>query len=488
MSFRALWIITHDKGENASVRFSRRFATVEHRAKKFGGSLYVAVPEDSSVLKLLLTELGLSDPHKPFVLLRDDCRRCPKTPTYELRVGPGQETLWPVVVITQGPVILACLGLVEVPLEPRPPMAKLMCVSQGITFLLGLQNFLLGPGGKFDNEVIASRLAMLPPVLLEVLPFGTPLDVPSVKAPATSSVVAPAGSQKHPVWKTGFHRGRAVVNIALTETVRSMQYGDPSKQDTWDVYGTVMCKCEVEGVLPDVTVTLTLPPNGSPLQDILVHHCVTSLDSSILTACSVDNSDGSSFSGPYKFPFSPPLEPFRLCGYTSQVPVPPILGSYQLKEEEKILLLSANLKLHESVKNSFEYCEAHLSFFNRSQMGFMDVKVSSGHVDVFKEKNLLVWVLGPKFPKSREVTMEGRINFSGPAAGPTDPICTELTAYMKLYFKVPDITLSGCCVDQNSVQVYSSAKPKIITSRALKSKDYYIWNSTSPAPICQMSL
>lgn len=82
----------------------------------------------------------------------------------------------------------------------------------------------------------------------------------------------------------------------------------------------VLCEqCEVEGVLPNVTVTLALPPNGSPLQDILVHPCVTSLDSSILTASSVDNCDGSAFSGPYKFPFSPPLEPFRLCSYTSQV-------------------------------------------------------------------------------------------------------------------------------------------------------------------------
>lgn len=48
-----------------------------------------------------------------------------------------------------------------------------------------------------------------------------------------------------------------------------------------------------------------------------------------------------------------------------QVPVPPILGSYQLKEEQNQLSVSVTLKLHESVKNSFEYCEAHLPFFNR---------------------------------------------------------------------------------------------------------------------------
>lgn len=28
--------------------------------------------------------------------------------------------------------------------------------------------------------------------------------------------------------------------------------------------------------------------------------------------------------------------------------------------------------------------------------------------------------------------MEGKISFSGSAAGPTDPLCTELTAYIKV--------------------------------------------------------
>ncbi len=78
-------------------------------------------------------------------------------------------------------------------------------------------------------------------------------------------------------------------------------------------------QCEVEGVLPNVTVTLTLPPNGSPLQDILVHPCVTSLDASILTACSVDENDGSAFQGHTSSPFHRLWSLFRLCCYTSQV-------------------------------------------------------------------------------------------------------------------------------------------------------------------------
>ncbi|KAM9842345.1 AP-5 complex subunit mu-1 [Aulostomus maculatus] len=484
MSLRALWIISHDKGENGSIRFSRRFSTVEHRAKILAGGSYVAVPEDSIMLQLLLTELGLSDPQKSYVPLRDDCLYRQRSPALELRLdGPVKRVLWPVVAISQGSLILACLCLVDAPAEPRPPLSSLLSVSQGLTLLSGLQTFLLGSGSKPDNEGLPSRLAMLPSVLLQVCPLGTPLDVPPLGAPPVSTVPAPAGSQKQPAWKTGFYRGRAVVNIALLETVRSMQYGNQSQQDLWDVYGTVTCKCDVEGVLPNVMVTLTLPPNGSPLQDILVHPCVTSLDSSILVSSSVDNFDSSGFSGPYKFPFSPPLEPFRLCSYTSQVPVPPILGLYQLKEDDNLLRVSVTLKLHESVKNSFEYCDAHIPFFNRDQMSVVDVKVSSGQLDVVKEKNLLVWILGQKFPKSREVTMEGRISFSGPAPGPTDPLCTELTAYIRLYFKVPDTTLSGCSVDQHSVQVYSSAKPRIITSRELQAKEYYIWNSTGTAPV-----
>lgn len=484
MSLRALWILSHEKGENVSIRFSRRFATVEHRAKSLAGSSYVAVPEENTLLQLLLTELGLSDSDKSYVARRDDCVYRQRSPALELHVdGPGKGVLWPVLTISHGPLILACMPLVDAPAEPRPPLASLLSVSQGLTLLAGLKTFLLGSGGKPDCESLASRFAMLPSVLLQVCPLGTPLDVPLLAAPAMPIGSSPAGSQKQPAWKTGLHRGRAVVNVGLTETVRSMQYGNQSRQDLWDVYGTVTCKCEVEGVLPNVTVTLTLPPNGSPLQDILVHPCVTSLDSSILTASSVDNYDGSAFSGPYKFPFSPPLEPFRLCSYTSQVPVPPILGLYQLKEEENQLHVSVSLKLHESVKNSFEYCEAHLPFFNRDQMGVVELKVSSGQLDVSKEKNLLVWSLGQKFPKSREVTMEGKINFSGPAPGPADPLCTELTAYVKMYFKVPDMSLSGCSVDQHSVQVYSSAKSRIITSRELLSKEYYIWNSTGTAPV-----
>lgn len=219
---------------------------MEHRAKILAGSLYTAIPEENNFLQLLLTELGLSDPDKTYVALRDDCVYRPRSPALELRTeGPQRGILWPVLAISQGPLILACLPLVDAPAEPRPPLANLLSVSQGLTLLAGLQSFLLGSGGKTDSETLSSHLAVLPSILLQVCPLGTPLDIPPLGPPATSTVAIFSGSQKQPAWKTGLHRGRASVNVALTETVRSMQYGNRSRQDLWDVYGTVTCKVSV---------------------------------------------------------------------------------------------------------------------------------------------------------------------------------------------------------------------------------------------------
>ncbi|XP_076131222.1 AP-5 complex subunit mu-1 [Alosa pseudoharengus] len=483
MSFRAIWVLSYEKGEAAKLRFSRRYPSVERRAKLLSGPQYVAIPEDCAICRLIFTELGLEDPDRLYVAMRDDCELHQESHILALHPDGCRGTLWPFLTVTQGGLIMVCLPLVDSSAYSQSRLSSQVSISQGIAFLSGLQAFLSAGNKTHEPDSLVSRLDLLPLILFHICPLGTPVDTPHSAIFPFLAVSTPSSSQKQPAWKAGTHKGRSTVSVSVTETVRSMQYGNHSKQDLWDVYGTVMCKCEVEGTQPNITVTLSLPPNGSPLQDILAHPCVNTLDTSTLTASSMDYGDVSAFSGPYKFPFSPPLEPFRLCSYTSQVPVPPVLGSYQLKEDHGQLQLGVVLKLHESVTNSFEYCEAHLPFFNRCQMGTLDVKVTSGQVEVSKEKNLLVWVLGQKFPKSREVTLEGAVHFSGQTVGPTDPLCTDGTAYVKLYFRIPDLTLSGCCVDQHSVQVYSSTKPRVVTSRDLMSSEYYIWNSTGHTPM-----
>lgn len=226
----------------------RRYPSVEFRAKAFAGAHYVSVPENCDISQLLLTELGLADPDKPYIAARDDCSRHQRSPALELRVGSsGVRTLWPVLTIVQGGLILACLPLIELPSDPRPLLPSLASVSQGLALLSSLQAFLCGTGGKPpEPDVLASRLQTLPSILMQICPFGTPLDtLPQSGALPSALAPGPGGAQKQPAWKTGIHRGRAVVNVSLTEMVRSMQYGNQNKQDLWDVYGTVTCKVSI---------------------------------------------------------------------------------------------------------------------------------------------------------------------------------------------------------------------------------------------------
>lgn len=226
----------------------RRYPSVEFRAKTFAGAHHVSVPEDCQIAHLLLSELGLADPDKPYIAARDDCSHQQRSPALELRVGSsGERTLWPVLTIIQGGLILACVPLMEVPPDPRPSLPSLASVSQGLALLSSLQGFLCGTGGKTpEPDVLVSRLATLPSVLMQVCPLGTPLDtLPQSGMLSAALAPGPGGAQKQPAWKTGVHRGRAVVSVALTEMVKSMQYGNQSKQDLWDVHGTVTCKVSI---------------------------------------------------------------------------------------------------------------------------------------------------------------------------------------------------------------------------------------------------
>lgn len=93
---------------------------------------------------------------------------------------------------------------------------------------------------------------------------------------------------------------------------------------TWFRYFRIMswlpfAQCDIEGSAPNVTLSLTLPTNAPPLQDIVVHHCVTSVDPAMLLSTSAEPLHDSVYNGPYKFPFIPPSDSFDLCYYTSQV-------------------------------------------------------------------------------------------------------------------------------------------------------------------------
>lgn len=481
MPIRGLWILCHRPGGQGEVKYSRRYPTVEKRAKAFNRSSYVNVPEDVDLLKALFHELGLTDETKNFVEYRDNCAKISKTNVHSLMVPEGN--LWPVLAVSSGDFIYVCLPLVEQLLTPAPPLISINSISEAFALLSGIMQFVnSGPNTESD---ICSRLTQLPLLVTQACPLGSPVDTNLLALPDSISNASTNQSYKSPAWRTSKQKGKAQIEVHITEKVNSTQYDKGDDSDMWQVYGTVSCKCNLETISPNVIVGLNLPANGSPLQDILVHPCVTSIDSSMLISSSVAVTDDSAFNGPYKFPFIPPFELFQLCYYTSQVPVPPILGFYQLTEDGHQVQISVKLKLHESVKNGFDHCEAQIPFFNKGQIKHFEYKVSHGQLELSREKSLVVWVIGQKFPKSLEISLSGTVTFSSEEHpnDPVDPICVGNTAYVKLSFRIPDYSLTGCYTDQHSVQVFSTAKPKIITSRELISADYYIWNSKAPAPI-----
>ncbi|XP_035575800.1 AP-5 complex subunit mu-1 isoform X2 [Canis lupus baileyi] len=477
MAQRAVWLISHEPGAplGGTVRFSRRYPTVEKRAKVFNGASYMPIPEDGPFMKALLFELRLLDDDKDFIESRDSCSHINKTSVYGLLIGGGE--LWPVVAFLKNNMIYACVPLVEQTLSPHPPLISISGISQGFELLFGIQDFLY-LGQKHDTE-INTKLNQLPDLLLQACPFGTLLDANLQNSLDSINFASVTHPQKQPAWKVGTYKGKPQVSISITEKVKSMQYDKQDIADTWQVVGAVTCKCDLEGIMPNVTISLSLPTNGSPLQDILVHPCVTSLDSAILTSSSIDAMDDSAFSGPYKFPFTPPLESFNLCYYTSQVPVPPILGFYQMKEEEIKVKITVNLKLHESVKNNFEFCEAHIPFYNRGPITHVESKVSFGQLEVFREKSLLIWIIGQKFPKSMEISLSGTVTFGAKSheKQPFDEICIGGTAYLKdstlcqfrSYWKYQERDFGRCCIPYRRC---AGDLAYHIHSRPLKSSDF----------------
>ncbi|KAM4665930.1 LOW QUALITY PROTEIN: AP-5 complex subunit mu-1 [Amazona ochrocephala] len=446
----------------------RCYCAVEVSTKTFNGSKHVPVPSDSAFLKALLFELELTDDH--IFMKHDTCTRINHSSVCSIHTKG--EDLCPVLAFQKSGLIYACLPLFEETLEPQPPLLTASGLSQGL-LLLGIVGYI---SSNWKNEADV-KVGQLQNLLTKTCLLGTPLNTNIHSLNSSFEDIQEILTEKNqPAWRSKY-KGKPQVNICITEKVECMQY---DTRDVVQVYGTVNCNCDIEGSAPNITLSLNLPTNGPPLQDTVVHHFVTSIDGAMLMSSSAEPLDDSVCNA-YKFPFILPSDSFGLCYYTSQAPVPPILGFYQLAEESQ-LKIPVNLKLHESIK-IFEYCKAHILFFNRCPIALLKYKVCYNQLDLSQEKSLLVWVIGQKFPKSLEVSLTVTVFFG--TAGkehPTDSICTGNSAYLKLYFRIPDFTLTGCYVDQHPVQIFVPGKPKTSASWERLSSRYYIWNSRALAP------
>ncbi|XP_041354497.1 AP-5 complex subunit mu-1-like [Gigantopelta aegis] len=476
MSLRALWVIKLSSTRKEKCLYFRKFPTSEKKAKTIDGDAYVPLPQTEYFIQLLLTEVRLSAASSKFIVARDTCSKEDEKPVFELETSAGK--LWPIVVIQQYGLLLCCLPLVEQGSQNKPPLVHIPSVSLGFSLLCGISDFLRTQ----TSQEFASRLAELPDFINEAAPFGIPRDTCSdtVLAKLANKVLSVPKSQKQPAWKPVLYKGKACIYLAVSECIKAAQCEQGELQDFWDVYGSIICKADLEGALPDITLNISHQSDVDcvPLDHLTIHPCVQSADSAELdTVVSRDSVPSR------RIRFTPPAEMFTLCHYTaSRLQELPIFGVYQMTYDSRTAKFNVNLKLSDQIKNNFEYCELQIPFYNRGVISSFETTPSQGSTSLSPDKNIVVWNVGQKFPsKTLEVSMTAIVHFSEttstPLSSAEELFCVGQNGYAQLYFKIPEFTHTGCYIDPKSIQVSPSTKFKLTTVREYFSTDYKIWNS-----------
>lgn len=475
MSIRALWIVPIVRQSTAdllqdNIIFTRYFPLIEKKVRSANGEAYISLPSPTEFSNVLLFELGFKDEEK-FIQSRDTCQKVERKPVFEVTTPAG--TVWPVVVVEQRGLLFCCLPLVPDNLTTsRPDLIQIPGVSLGFSLLCGLTDFLR----QCPPSEVAQRSGDLHLYLNTAAPFGRISDVncDTVMAKMYNKPSYLPRAQKQPSWKPVLHKGKNILYLALTENIRAIQFNKENTADTFDLYGSVSCKSDLEVALSDVTINLSYnsPESAIPMDNLLIHPCVQSADCSMLQR-------GETKAAPRRIRFTPPTEMFTLCHYTaSGLKGPPIKAMYDMKMTDNRASLTIQLTLSDKVKNAFEYCEMQIPFHNRGIISSQDSSVSQGNTLISPDKKILVWNIGQKFPKSLNANLEATVVFTD-AKSPSsfdDPFCTDQNAYAQLFFKIPDFTHSGCCIDSKSIQVSPSTKFKLNTVHEYLSAEYKVWN------------
>ncbi|XP_050405806.1 AP-5 complex subunit mu-1 [Patella vulgata] len=351
-------------------------------------------------------------------------------------------------------------------------------ISLAFCFLRSLTDFIR----VTSSQELNIRLNELPAFINEAAPFGSPRDTDcdSILAKLSDKSSSIPKSQKQPAWKPVLHTGKSSIYLSVSECIQAVQCEHEDVKDVWEVYGTITCKAELEGATPDVTLNISHLNEGivAPLDHLVIHPCVQSADSHIIPK---DNKIVRPT--PRRVRFIPPSDSFTLCHYTvCSIQELPIFGVYHMKCDQKSAKISVTLQLSDQVKNSFEYAELQLPFFNRGIISIVDSNPSQGSLLVSPDRRILVWNIGQKFPsKSLDASLTANIQFTDTGTNANlseaECFCTAQNAYCQLYFKINDFTYSGCYIDTKSLQVSPNTKFKLTINREFLSKTYKIWNS-----------
>ncbi|CAL1295870.1 unnamed protein product [Larinioides sclopetarius] len=465
MSLRSVIVINLSKEDFGKILQFRQFPTVEKRCKKAYGSDYVPLPAPSIFVNNVLVRLALSSDSKQYVEWRDKANGMMQLPV--IGINTEKKELWPVVAIAQNYFLVCCVPFVEDKNIDRKDLLNVFSVSIGFSVLLGILNFL----------ATADRLTCLIDLdnyLTLSMPFGTPSDTDLSSAPYINKFHSQKFIKRQPAWKPFDYKGRQQISFKILEFVRSVQSDQSGGICHFETFGQISVKADVEGSLNDVTVSLLSTESGQPL----------SLDSVVIHPCVNVHGPSSIGSGSLKrLRFSPPSYEFIMLQYCSPFPKdPPIQGVFKMLGENSVELL-IQLKLNDKVKNSFEYCDLIIVFFNRGPVKNMEFNVNHGSPKLSEDKHSLKWTIGSKFPRDLEAVLTAKLEFlEKPIMPNSDSFCVDKNCYAQVNFKQNNSTLSGCSIDPKNVTVSEGSKPKILIERSVQSTEYRIWNNYGDLP------
>uniref|UniRef100_G3MLX0 AP-5 complex subunit mu-1 n=1 Tax=Amblyomma maculatum TaxID=34609 RepID=G3MLX0_AMBMU len=464
MSMRALCIISIPHKDAATTVYYRRFPTCEKRAQRLAG--YVPLPPHKALAAALASCLDDTNLQS----WRERVDRPLQLPALELSTSQG--ALWPFVFVEKEGLYFGCLPLVSVPPGERP---ELLSLPEVTTALMAVEAVIEVLGNSIPNLTANSaQLLKVEEFLSVAAPFGLlQFTQPSVVQDILKDREMPAPvdtATKVPAWRPVPFHGKPVLRLQLREVVHSTQCERPDVSIFTQVSGNLRVHAELE--CRELTLTMkandTLKPTLAVGVRITTHQATES---------------GSSTWSIHMTP--PPTHPVEAVRYSlpQSLAVPPILGLYSMRGDKHVDFL-LQLKLQAGIKNAFQSLDVRIPFFNRGCIRKSSLTPSCGSVSLTKDKFSLLWAVGQKFPaSSQEVSLTGTVHFEErPSDTNESALCTGLTSYVQVDFRMTQRTLSGCSLDSKSILVTPPVKFKLSLDYEVRSLEYRIWNKFGEVP------
>ena len=505
MSVRGVWVILDAPDQQPTVLYSRRYPTVERRARKFSPdpSAYFPLPGDRELCGAAMQEVcSVKESNQKNASIRA-CDKSWSKPVYELFDGK----VWPVVLIQQKNLYFLSIPLLEQRTGgERPPLLDIPAIPLALELLISMTQVLSSSSEK--SSLKGQFPSPLHQFLSVSVPLGTILDTNVSQynslVPILTEQTPPCLLPDTPSWKPVLFKGNPKLSLTVLEQVQLTQWDPRRSSVSWNTYGSVLCKADLEGV-PDVSLNLVIPQGGLNLRTLHMHPCVHLFDVQSSTpepeAETANRPAGPLLLAPTststKLRFSPPLGLFSLCKYACSErnlsvhpEFVPIKAIYEMVGSRKVELL-VHLKLSERVKNSFEVLEVSIPLFNRGPIQTADIHPSSMQVSISPDQRKLIWNVDKKFPKSLEQTLRATVTFledsNPPSVQGEDPFCVGQTAYILISFRIFEFTLSGLSIEPRSILSFPQSKYKLAISREFSSAEYKVWNVNGDALIPEIT-